>query len=64
VKPFAGGALAMDRDLFAKAVTEALESHPNIRIVREEITALPGPEPMIWRVFVMIMSCNSSLDTC
>jgi methylenetetrahydrofolate--tRNA-(uracil-5-)-methyltransferase len=40
----AGGALAMDRDLFAKAVTEALESHPNIRIVREEITALPGPE--------------------
>lgn len=40
----AGGALAMDRELFARAVTQALESHPNITFVREEITALPGPE--------------------
>jgi folate-dependent tRNA-U54 methylase TrmFO/GidA len=40
----AGGALAMDRDLFAAAVTEALESHPNITILREEITELPSPE--------------------
>ena len=40
----AGGALAMDRDLYAKAVTEALEAHPNISFVREEITELPKPE--------------------
>ena len=40
----AGGALAMDRDLFAKAVTDALEAHPNITILREEITELPGPD--------------------
>ncbi len=37
----AGGALAMDREHFARAVTESLESHPNIRFVREEVTALP-----------------------
>lgn len=40
----AGGALAMDRELFAKAVTEALEAHPNITIRHEEVTTLPPPE--------------------
>jgi methylenetetrahydrofolate--tRNA-(uracil-5-)-methyltransferase len=40
----AGGALAMDRDLFAQAVTQALEAHPNITFVREEITELPSAE--------------------
>lgn len=40
----AGGALAVDRDLFSQAVTQALSSHPNIEIVREEITSWPqGP---------------------
>ena len=37
----AGGALAVDRDGFAEAVTARLLSHPNIRIERGEITALP-----------------------
>ncbi|MDX2095471.1 MAG: methylenetetrahydrofolate--tRNA-(uracil(54)-C(5))-methyltransferase (FADH(2)-oxidizing) TrmFO [Alphaproteobacteria bacterium] len=37
----AGGALAMDRDLFAQAVTKALEAHPNITFVREEVSSLP-----------------------
>jgi len=37
----AGGALAMDRDGFSQAVTNAIEAHPNIEIVREEISALP-----------------------
>ena len=36
----AGGALAMDRDNFSAAVTEALASHPLMTIVREEITTL------------------------
>ncbi len=40
----AGGALAMDRDLFAQAVTDALEAHPNITFAREEVTALPSSE--------------------
>lgn len=37
----AGGALAVDRDGFSAAVTNALESHPNIEINREEISGLP-----------------------
>src|ERR1700674_1110198 len=37
----AGGALAVDRDGFSAAITQALVSHPLIEIFREEITALP-----------------------
>jgi len=37
----AGGALAVDRHGFSAAVTEALETHPRVRIAREEIIALP-----------------------
>ncbi|WP_431856483.1 methylenetetrahydrofolate--tRNA-(uracil(54)-C(5))-methyltransferase (FADH(2)-oxidizing) TrmFO [Azospirillum sp.] len=37
----AGGALAMDRDGFAGAVTEALTSHPLVTVVREEVAGLP-----------------------
>lgn len=40
----AGGALAVDRDPFAEAVTAKLRAHPNITIAPGEITALPdGP---------------------
>ena len=40
----AGGALAVDRDPFAEAVTAKLRAHPNITVVAGEITALPdGP---------------------
>ena len=38
----AGGALAVDRHVFSGAVTAALEAHPNIEIVREEIAGLPA----------------------
>ena len=37
----AGGALAVDREGFAKAVTARLEAHPLIRIERDEVTAPP-----------------------
>ncbi|NRA98209.1 MAG: methylenetetrahydrofolate--tRNA-(uracil(54)-C(5))-methyltransferase (FADH(2)-oxidizing) TrmFO [Rhodobacteraceae bacterium] len=37
----AGGALAVDRDAFAEAVTARLRAHPNITIVDREITELP-----------------------
>ena len=40
----AGGALAVDRHGFSDAVTAALEAHPNIRVARQEVTALPPPE--------------------
>jgi methylenetetrahydrofolate--tRNA-(uracil-5-)-methyltransferase len=37
----AGSALAVDRDLFASRITEALAAHPNISVVRERVDALP-----------------------
>jgi methylenetetrahydrofolate--tRNA-(uracil-5-)-methyltransferase len=37
----AGSALAVDREQFSFKITQALDSHPNIRIVREEITEIP-----------------------
>ncbi len=42
----AGGALAVDRELFAQIVTDKLEAHPNITIIREEVTRIPN-EPTI-----------------
>jgi methylenetetrahydrofolate--tRNA-(uracil-5-)-methyltransferase len=38
-----GSALAVDRTLFAEAVTARVEAHSRITVVREEITALPSP---------------------
>ena len=42
----AGAALAVDRERFAAEVTSAIESHPLINIVREEIAVIPehGPD--------------------
>ena len=37
----AGGALAVDRDGFADAVTARLEAHPNVMIDRGEVAGLP-----------------------
>jgi methylenetetrahydrofolate--tRNA-(uracil-5-)-methyltransferase len=40
----AGSALAVDRDGFARALTETLERDPMVEVVREEATAIPqGP---------------------
>lgn len=40
----AGGALAVDRDIFAQRVTEAIENHPLITLVHEAVTQIPeGP---------------------
>lgn len=40
----AGGSLAVSRDDFARLVTERIESHPNIKLIREEVTEIPdGP---------------------
>ena len=43
----AGGALAVDREGFAKAVTEALRAHPNVTVVEEECTDFPDGEVII-----------------
>lgn len=37
----AGGALAVDRDIFSGAVTEALENHPLVTVQRGEVDSLP-----------------------
>ena len=37
----AGGALAVDREGFARDVTAAIRAHPLIEVVEEEVTALP-----------------------
>ena len=38
----AGAALAVDRDLFARTVTQAIHEHPLIALSREEITSIPS----------------------
>lgn len=36
----AGGALAVDRDIFSKSVTEKIKSHPNIEVINEIVEDL------------------------
>ncbi len=43
----AGRALAVDRDAFAGAVTAALESHPNVALVREEVRRVPDAPAVV-----------------
>ncbi|MCY3833162.1 MAG: methylenetetrahydrofolate--tRNA-(uracil(54)-C(5))-methyltransferase (FADH(2)-oxidizing) TrmFO [Chloroflexi bacterium] len=43
----AGGALAVDRTLFAELVTSHLTAHPRIKVRREEVTRLPLDAPAI-----------------
>jgi len=43
----AGGALAVDRDIFSESVTEAVTSHPNIVVTREEVTELEANKATI-----------------
>ncbi len=42
----AGGALAVDREVFAQHVTARIESHANIELVRKEVKDIP-PSPVI-----------------
>jgi len=43
----AGGALAVDREAFARLVTNKISGHPNIQIVRREVTELPDQPAII-----------------
>ncbi len=42
-----GDALCVDRDAFARAVTERIERDPNIEVVRKEITEIPRDRPCV-----------------
>ena len=43
----AGGALAVDREGFAKYITEKIRSHPMIEVIEEEATEIPDGEFVI-----------------
>jgi len=43
----AGGALAVDRDGFAKHLTQAIEEHPMITLSRREVTEIPEDQLVI-----------------
>jgi len=43
----AGAALAVDREKFAEYVTQKIERHPLIQLVREEVTSIPEAETCI-----------------
>ena len=43
----AGGSLAVDREEFARFVTEALEKEGLVDVIREEVTAVPEDDPVI-----------------
>ena len=43
----AGKALAVDRVRFARTITEAIENHPAIEIVRERVVTIPDERPVI-----------------
>lgn len=43
----AGEALAVDREPFAREVTAAVEAHPGITVVRQEVERLPDDRPLV-----------------
>lgn len=43
----AGASLAVDRNLFAKTMTERLSNHPRIKIKRQELSEIPHDEVVI-----------------
>ena len=43
----AGGALAVDREGFSRTITETLEQHPNVEIIRQEALDIPDGEVVI-----------------
>ena len=43
----AGGALAVDRNIFSAKVNELIENNPNITIIREEVDKIPTESPCI-----------------
>ncbi len=43
----AGQALAVDRENFASLITQQIENHPKIKVIREEIKSIPTDRPLI-----------------
>lgn len=43
----AGGALAVDRQRFARWMTERLREHPNIQVIEQQVEHLPAERPLV-----------------
>ncbi|MGB9839440.1 FADH(2)-oxidizing methylenetetrahydrofolate--tRNA-(uracil(54)-C(5))-methyltransferase TrmFO [Thermovenabulum sp.] len=43
----AGSALAVDREKFSNAITLEIQNHPNIELIREEVTQIPDPPAVL-----------------
>lgn len=43
----AGGALAVDREAFSQYITNTLEQHPRVTIIKQEVTEIPEDVPLI-----------------
>ncbi len=43
----AGEALAVDREPFAREITERIEGHPNVSLIHDEVCGLPSERPLI-----------------
>jgi len=43
----AGAALAVDRETFSKKVTNRIQNHPNVKVIREEIKEIPASPTII-----------------
>src|SRR5208283_212818 len=43
----AGSALAVDRTIFSEYISSALENHPNITVIREEVSVIPDSVAII-----------------
>lgn len=59
----AGGALAVDREGFSTLVTQQVEQHPNIRLIREEIRQIPSEAAIIASGPLTSSSLSESLAT-
>lgn len=59
----AGLALAVDRAQFALLVTKKIQSHPNIKLIREEVTTLPDKPSIIATGPLTSLSLTKALQT-
>ena len=55
----AGGALAVDRNLFAQQITEKLTAHPLIKIVHEEQTTFPENDDCLYIIATGPLTSNA-----
>jgi methylenetetrahydrofolate--tRNA-(uracil-5-)-methyltransferase len=59
----AGGALAVDREAFAQSVTDAIEQHPHIQLVRQEVTGIPTTPAIIASGPLTSLNLSNALQT-